>query len=143
MKVIHHIDGNIYNNAHENLRIVDAEEKSMKAKTVKKAKAKKVAKVRPVKVEKTPDTLYRVDMECSSFDLTEHEMTYGFAPYYPGRSGTVDEAMARSVMDSLKRIGQGGRLVEVDGTSDGKVLETWGGVGRVSQAEEEEKKSSA
>lgn len=118
----------------------------MSTKITKKKKKQKKGKVARLKKEKRepqiPDTYYRVDMECSDVDKATGHKKYWFIEYYPGRDGTMDEQMARSIAESLKKIGQGGRLIELDGTPEGKVLETWGGVGRLEQAEKEIKNLS-
>lgn len=90
----------------------------MKKKSKKPVKKKKVVKPPP------PLDLYRVDMEL--YDTGK--LTY--AVYYPTRHGTTDEPMTRTMAEMLHDIGQGGRLVIIENGKE-RVLETWGGIGRV------------
>ena len=114
--------------------------KTTKKKKVKKVVAKKPVSVKPVKVS---STIYRVDMKCTDTDRSSGVTKEWFVEYYPGRAGTSDEPMARSMMEYLKGIGQAGRLVEVDETPDGKILEEWEGISQVTQAVAEESKQPA
>src|SRR6266700_191568 len=111
MKVIHHIDGNLSNNALENLRVVVTKEHSMRAKAAKKKVKKVKSEVKRVVVS---DALYLVNVEIPMTDFKTGKTTYQYAEYFPGRRGTMDEAMARSIAESLKRAGAGGQLVELD-----------------------------
>ena len=72
---------------------------------------------------------YRIDVEFPS----EHGFSYQvlFAL-------TKEENMKKQVA-KLKEAGMGGRLVFLDGTPDGQVVEQWGSVERVAEAERLEK----
>jgi hypothetical protein len=118
----------------------------MSTKITKKAKAKKSAKAKPKKAPpKKMDSgvYYRVYLELPELTASTGEMTYRYMEHHLSLKGTMDEEKAKALADEMKQIGQGGKLVEQDGTPDGKVLEIWGGVGRLEEASQEEDKNSS
>lgn len=109
--------------------------KNTKKKVAKKVVAKKVAKKVVEKKVAVPQTeFYRADMEVPQVNLktgvTEYAYTDGPAQ---------EEVKARDSMEQLKAMGVGGRLIKLDGSPDGEVVERWGGVGRVLEASTVEK----
>lgn len=95
---------------------------------------KKKSKKKAVKKKEPPKKVlfFRVDLEIPLLNSNKELEGYTWAEYTP-RRGT-EEQMARALAENLKRMGAGGRLVELDGTPDGKVIETWASVGRVGAA---------
>ncbi len=113
----------------------------MKAKTKKKNSIPRrisKAKVSKKKAESKPAKrweMYRVDME------KLEGAAYRFIPHPEAMS--IDEESARALTDKLKIMGIGGRLVHLDGTPDGVVVESWAGIGRVCDATVIEKQALA
>jgi len=109
--------------------------KSSKKKAAKKSKGP--AKKSPKKPESKVIAVmsqdqYRVDMETPVTGQKE-----GFA--YAIKIAATDAQDAHGIMAELKNIGVGGRLVKLDGTPEGVVVERWGSIGRVLNAETIEK----
>jgi hypothetical protein len=101
----------------------------------KKAKAKSKVKAAPKKKKAEPLKpwdLYRVEME------QMNDSGYGFVPADPANL-ELEEPKAQAKADELKMLGVGGRLILLDGTPDGTVTESWGGVGKVLAASAVEK----
>jgi hypothetical protein len=96
----------------------------------KKSKKKVIKKVK--KTKPTSEIWFRVDLEIPLLNSKKELEGYTWAEYTP-RRGT-DEQMAKALAENLKRMGTGGRLVELDGTPEGKIVESWAGVGRVGAA---------
>lgn len=78
---------------------------------------------------------YRVDTEIPSVDRKTGLTSYTYTNSPP----PMDEQAARRVMEGMKLIGVGGRLIHLDGTPDGKLVATWGNVERMAQAEKQER----
>jgi hypothetical protein len=83
-----------------------------------------------------PLEFYRVELEVAS-KAGDGTMQYTYAPY--GQSSGVSETEAQTAADEMKSLGIGGRIVHLDGTPEGKVLQTWGSVERAAAAEKIEK----
>lgn len=113
----------------------------MKAKVIKSKRAKLLAKAskkkKAPKPEAKPPEMYRVDLELTLYDKGHRFKGCQYVEY-TSRKG-AEEDFARSLMAHLKRNFCGGRLVLLDGTPDGHIVETWGGIGRVLEAEETER----
>lgn len=50
----------------------------------------------------------------------------------------TDEQTAREGVESLKMIGVGGRLIKLNGTPEGELIEKWAGAAEIDQAKESE-----
>lgn len=77
---------------------------------------------------------FRVDMESPILNPQNGTTSYTYSA-----SSYGEETLCRNSMAELKQMGIGGRLVKMDGSPDGQVVEKWGGVGRVLEAEVVEK----
>lgn len=97
-----------------------AKQKAKKA-APKKSAPKKKAAVAP------PEDFYRIDIEQAGPNNTHVLRTHvSFT--------CVDETTAREGMAACQMIGVGGRMVKLDGTPDGQLVEKWGSIGDVEQA---------
>lgn len=127
----------------------------MKTKKQKKAKkmsasrrklvaaSKKVLVGRSVKPKKKKVTavlakpeFYRVELEVMS-RAADNTVQYTYAPFVKGHE-QVEEAAANLIMEEMKAMGIGGRIIHLDGTPDGKITTTWGSVERTAAAEKVE-----
>jgi hypothetical protein len=84
-----------------------------------------------------PEKLYKVQLEVASKSVQTGLTEYTYADHESRES--VTDAVAQEMMDSMKLIGIGGRIIELDGTPEGKVCVTWGSVERTAEAEKVEK----
>lgn len=101
-------------------------------KPVKSARAKLMAKKKIIKkklITKEPvQEYYKVDVEVKHTDGDGKVLQY----YYKEMSsrGGEEGSAADLIVTDLKRLGQGGRLILLDGTPEGKIIETWPSVTR-------------
>jgi hypothetical protein len=100
--------------------------KSAKKKTQKAAPKKSAPKKKPV-AKAAIEECFRVDIECPDHTYRPH---VSFA--------CVDETTAREGVAGMQLIGIGGRLIKLDGTPDGALIEKWGGIGDIEHALETE-----
>ena len=111
--------------------------KKRAAKRVPVTKRSKVRQRRkkPVVAYIPPQDKFRVDLEAPKVNQTTGLTNYT----YVASGYAFEEAQVRRVVEELKQMGIGGRLVQLDGTPDGTVVERWGSVARVGEAEKIER----
>lgn len=73
------------------------------------------------------DTVYRVDLEEPQVSVKSGRVW----KYIYKLSLQGDEKTTEKQVQLLKSIGMGGRLVELDGSPDGKIVETWASQARL------------
>src|SRR6266704_3704066 len=104
--------------------------KKSKAKPYKKSKAKPYKK-KVFAVAAKPE-FYKVQLEVA------HQKGDGTTEYtyvdHPSRVDVAEE-IARQMVEDLKMIGCGGRLILLDGTPEVQIVLTWGSVERTAAAE--------
>ena len=115
--------------------------KKTKKKVVKKsARAKLMAKKKVIKkkapIKQIELEFYRVDIEMKHYNGTILE--YYFQTF--SKDGGEDLSVAETVVRDMKELGQGGRLVLLDGTPEGKIVETWPSVTRAMELAKIEQK---
>jgi hypothetical protein len=110
-------------------------------KTTSKGKKKSSApkKPKPILAVMAPERIFRLDMEIAIHDMGTGATTYSWAER-TARKG-VGEGMALALAEDLKRCGVGGRLVHLDGTPEGVLIEEWFGVERMESARKTEEPS--
>lgn len=91
---------------------------------------------RPKNIRAETDELYRLDMEISLKGSGIGAPITGWS-WAEGRY-IGDETMCRALMDNWKIAGLGGRLVRLDGTPDGEIIEQWSSIGRLEWAKAQE-----
>lgn len=66
------------------------------------------------------------------------EMAHGAVMRPHPAMACVDEETAKTGAESLKMVGVGGRLIKLDGTPDGEIVEKWSGAEEIDRAKESE-----
>lgn len=107
-KAVHHRNGNALDNRKENLQVVSVK----------------------------PEEVYQVDMEIPLRGPGVMAPIEGWG--WARNHYTGEEAMCRSIGDRLKSQGCGGRLLRLDGTPEGELVEQWASIGRLEWASAQE-----
>jgi hypothetical protein len=115
--------------------------KTTKKKAIaKKSAPKKSSKKPKVKAKKkilavaAPEQSFTVEVEVAQKDNAGAITGYT----YTQLTKVITETEARAQMQDLKLTGVGGRLIHLDGTPQGNVVERWGSAGRLVDAEKTE-----
>lgn len=89
-----------------------------------------------------PEKLYKVQMEVSSKNLQTGLTQYAYTDHQvPQSKGPVNDIRAQEIMEEMKAIGVGGRIILLDGSPEGIEQVKWGGVERTAEAEKVEKEA--